>query len=243
MIWLIAQRDLLAVFRDGSAWFLLAVAQVPLAWIFLGTLDPFLEPTTSAAGLDLALTRQVFGAATVLLLVVTPLLAGRALGSELQAGLEALHGTAPLRLSEWLLGKFLATAILNLPFCLLPLALCLSLYGTAPLDVGVLLAATLGLWLASLAFAAVGLFAASLSARPATAAPLAYALLLLLSVLARGEELAAAAVGWLSWLSWQQHLFWPFVGVVRSSDVLYFVLLSALFLALAHRQLDNRRYR
>ena len=69
----------------------------------------------------------------------------------------------------------------------------------------------------------------------------AYGILVLLSVIGRAEGGVEQSVGLFDWLSWNEHLFWFLIGVVRASDLLYFPLLIGFFLALAHRRLANRR--
>jgi ABC-2 type transport system permease protein len=78
-----------------------------------------------------------------------------------------------------------------------------------------------------------------LTAQPALAVVIAYGLLTLLSVINRAEQLAAEQLSLIDWLAWNQHLFWFLSGVVRVSDLLYFLSMTAMFLAFAHRRLAN----
>jgi ABC-2 type transport system permease protein len=239
----IALRDWLGAFRTPVGWVLLAATQLILGYVLLKVLETFTGPAPPerSAGLNLELTHNLFGTAAVLLLLTAPLLAARTLGGELRDGAWPLLASAPVSLIEILLGKFLGLALVLLPVCLLPAVLGLSLLGAAPVDPGLLAAASLGLWLAGLLFAAVGLFAASLSSQPAAAAVAAYGFLVLLSVINRAELIGAARLGVLDWLAWNQHLFWFLTGVVRFSDLVYFLLMTTLFLALALRRLQNLR--
>ena len=243
MIATIAAREWLSTFRTPLAWLLLAAAQVVLTWILLQVLDDFtgLEPPQRSVGLNLELSHNLFGSAAVFLMLTLPLLAARSISGEMRDGVWQMLISAPVTLSQILLGKFCALAALVAVACLIPLALCLTLLGAAPIDPGLFLAATLGLWLTGLLFCAVGLFAASLSSQPAVAAVIAYGLLMLISLANRADHLAAGQISFLDWLSWNQHLFWFLSGVVRVSDLVYFLLASALFLALAHRRLENLR--
>jgi ABC-2 type transport system permease protein len=177
----------------------------------------------------------------VLLLLTVPLLAARTLSGELRDGTWPLLASAPVSLAEILLGKFLGLGLVLLPVCLLPPGLGLTLSGAAAVDPGLLAAAALGLWLTGLLFAAVGLFAASLTSQPIAAAVGAYGVLVLLSVINRADMLGAGRLGILDWLAWNQHLFWFLAGVVRVSDLAYFLLMTSLFLALALRRLGNLR--
>lgn len=245
MIAILARRDLASAFQTPLAWLLLAAMQATLAWIMLRVLDRFtgLEPLERSAGLNLELAHNVFGSASVLLLLAAPLLAARALSQERRDGTYAMLAAMPLSPTQLLLGKFLALALLLLALCAPPLLLCLSLIGAAPVDPGLFVAAALGLWLSGLLFAAVGLFAASLTAQPALAVVIAYGLLTLLSVVNRAEQIAAEQTSLLDWLAWNQHLFWFLSGVVRISDLVYFLLMTTMFLAFAHRRLANLYFR
>lgn len=245
MIWTIARREIQTVLHTGLLWLLLAACTLILGWVFLSVLDPFVGvereglEQISVGALNRRLVRELFGAAAVLLLLIAPLLATRLLSSELRDGRYALLAGAPLTPGEILLGKWLALALVLLALALAPLVLCLALAVSAPVDVGLCLSATLGLWLLGLLFAAVGLFGASLSAQPAAAAVIAYGILILLSLINRAEVSGLQALGLLDWLSWGPHLYWFLAGAVRLSDLGYFLLLSAGFLALAERRLAN----
>ncbi|ESQ16476.1 MAG: ABC transporter permease [Thiohalocapsa sp. PB-PSB1] len=243
MIATIALREWLSAFRTPLAWLLLAAAQAILAWIMLNVLDDFTgqAPAEPNAGLNLQLSHHLFGSCAVFLMLTVPLLAARTISSEIRDGIWHMLIAAPATLGQILLGKFCALAALVLLLCLVPLGLSLTLLGAAPIDPGLFLAATLGLWLTGLLFCAVSLFTASLSSQPALAAVIAYALLMLLSLSNRADHLAAEQITLLDWLSWNQHLFWFLSGVVRISDLTYFLLASSLFLAFAHRRLDNQQ--
>ena len=238
----IAQREWQAAFLSPLAWGLLAANQFILAWIFLRVLEHFsgLEAAQRSAGLTLELSLNLFSFAAVLLLLSVPPLAMRMISGELREGTFNLLGAAPVSLTEILLGKFLGLASIVTILTLLPLLMGLLLASfVEQLDLGLLAAATLGLWLCGWLFAAVGLFASSLSTQPGVAAVAAYGILILLSVI--GHTGGESAGTLFAWLSWNEHLFWFLLGTVRAADLLYFLLFTVFFLALAHRRLANRR--
>lgn len=241
MILTIARREWHAGFRSPLAWVLLAANQLLLAWIFLQVLDRFsgLDAARRATGLTLELSLNLFGFAAALALFCVPLLSMRMLSGELREGTYNLLGAAPVSLLEILLGKFLGLAGITLILGLLPIGTSLLLALAVDLDLGLLAAATLGLWLTGLLFAAVGIFASSLTAQPGLASIAAYGILVLLSVINRTATGEADSI--FDWLSWNEHLFWFLIGVVRASDLLYYLLLISFFLALAHRRMANRR--
>jgi ABC-2 type transport system permease protein len=239
----IARREWQASFLSAQAWTLLAASQLILSWIFLRLLEGFsgLRVAQRTAGLSLELALNLFGFAAVLLLLSVPLLSMRMLSGERRDGTFNLLGSAPITLGEILLGKFLGLAGPVTALCLLPLLASLGLGFSTNLDLGLLAAATLGIWLAGLMFAAIGLFASSLTAQPGLAAVVAYGILVLLSVIDRTGGTWSQSATLFDWLSWNEHLFWFLLGVVRASDLLYFFLFTTFFLALAHRQMANQR--
>lgn len=243
MMLLIAQREWASAFRTPLAWVLLAACLVVLGWAFLERVDRHSGPEAAAGAeaLNADLVQGLFGLTALLLLLIAPLLAARSLTDEHRHGTDELLGSAPVRLLSVVLGKLLGLAPPLLAIATLPAALCLSLLGAAPIDPGLLLAAWVGLALSALLFASAGLFTASLTPQPVAAALLAVALLVLLVLLGNAERLAAQGLALLDWLSWSRHLFWFLTGIVRTSDLGYFVLLSLVFVALTHRRLANQR--
>jgi ABC-2 type transport system permease protein len=240
MMLAIAAREWRAAFLSFVGWGLLAANSFILAWIFLRVLERFsgLEAAQRSLGLTRELSLNLFSFAAVLILLSVPLLAMRMISGELRDGTFKLLGAAPVSLAEVLLGKFLGLGGLVTALALLPLLMGVLAAAFVDLDLGLLAAATLGVWLCGLLFAAVALFASCLGNQPGLAAVVAYGILILLSIIGQtggdGGSLFA-------WLSWNEHLFWFLLGVVRSSDLTYFLLGILFFLALAHRRLANAR--
>lgn len=241
MILTIARREFQAAFLSPLAWGLLAANQGLLAWVFLRVLERFsgLEVAARNTGLSAELSLNLFGFAAVLLLLSVPPLAMRTLSGERREGTFELLAAAPVSLTGILLGKYLGMLGILTVLALPPPVMALALSGFAELDLGRLAAAALGVWLCGGLFAAIGLFASSLTAQPGLAAGIAYSLLILLSVL--GDTGGESAGTLFAWLSWNEHLFWFLLGTVRPADLIYLALLSTFFLALAHRGLANAR--
>lgn len=243
MILTLARREWRAALLTPLGWVLLAANQAVLGWTFLQVLERYsgVEAAKRTVGLTLELSVNLWGFAAALILLSAPLLAARMFAGERHEGSASLLGAAPVSLVDLVLGKYLGLAGLLTLVCLLPPLLALTVTGAVDLDPGLLAAATLGLWLAALMFAAVGLFASTLSAQPGVALIAAYGILILFSVVGVAKRVFEPATGLFDWLSWNEHLLWFLVGAVRLSDIAYYLLFSALFLALAHRRLANRR--
>jgi ABC-2 type transport system permease protein len=243
LIRLIARGELARLVHSILAWVLLAVHQSLLAWVFLRALERFsgLEAAHRVTGLTQELTIDLFGFAAGLALLTVPLLTMGLLAGEWQRGSYPLLLGAPVSLSHILLGKLLGACGLLAALAALPLLMCLLLWPWVALDLGLLLAAALGLGLAYLLFTAAGLWTSALSGRPSTAAAGAYGVLLLLSLVDVAARADTPGGLLLHWLAWNEHLMPFLMGLVQTSDVAYFLILTGLFLSLALWQLERRR--
>ncbi|MEW8459760.1 MAG: ABC transporter permease, partial [Candidatus Thiodiazotropha endolucinida] len=180
---------------------------------------------------------QLYGLASVLSLIITPIITIRSFSESFRDGSYALLSSAPLSNLSILAGKFLAILMFQLLFILIPLLLCVSLTSGIQLDFGLLLAATLGLLLLSGAFTAIGLYFSTLNESPGIAAAGSYGLLLLISLLDQNTE----GGSFMHWLAWPSHYLDLQLGLIRFGDLAYFLLLILFFLGLALYRLDKRR--
>ncbi len=239
MMWRLAGMEWRRLMRTALAWVLLAVALCLLSWQFLGTLQAFtgMQPEARTLGLTHHLGLQLYGLAAAVLLIATPILTLRSFSELFRSGAYSLLSSAPIGVSAILLGKFLGLMLFLLLIALMPalLSLCL-LFGT-PVDLGLVAAATLGLLLLAGLFAAIGLYTSAVTENPGVAAIGAYGLLLLISLLDQHTESGSL----LHWLAWPSHFLNLQIGLVSSSDLAYFGILTALFLGLALYRLDRRR--
>lgn len=243
MIGTILGREVRGGLVTPLLWVLLGAGQIVLAWVFLQTVEGFsaFEADARVASLSLELSLNLFGFAAVVALLAAPLIAMRMLSGEFRDGSFDLIGSSPVRLADVVAGKFLGIVVLITPLCLLPALNVALLAGGARVDPGLFAAATLGLWLAGLFFAAVGLYASSLSTQSGAAVLTAFGILLLFSVIGQAEALGTQGLSLFGWLAWNEHLFWFLLGAVRLSDIAYFLFFTLFFLALTHRRLANRR--
>ena len=172
----IARRDLRRLFSTPLAWCALAAVQLVLGLfffiVFLWGFDarqPMLVAARSSFGLTALVAAPLLKSAALILALLTPLLAMRSLADERRAGTLALTLSSPVSVTGIVLGKYLALlAFLALQCALIALMpLSLALGGT--LDTGLVASALLGLCASAAAFAAVGLWASSLTRQPATA--------------------------------------------------------------------------
>lgn len=244
MIRTLAAKELHALFVAPLAWVLLALLQVVLAWIFLLRLDAFMElqprlaQLANAPGATELVVAPTFSAAAMVLMMVVPLLSMRLIAEERRNRTMTLLMSAPLSMTQIVLGKFLGLFV----FLCIPVALAtllgLALAAGTQVDVGLLAANVIGLGLLLATFAAVGLFASSLTRQPVVAAVLALGLLLGSWLASFASPDSASLVQLLS----VTRRFESFnAGMVDSANVVWHLAVIGAFLALAIRQLDRDR--
>jgi ABC-2 type transport system permease protein len=247
MIWAIAGREFHAMFLAPLAWVILAVIQVILGFMFLTNLDNFmllqpqllqLENTPGVTDIVITPLMQV---AAIILLMVMPLLTMRSIAEEKRNRSMTLLISAPLGISEIVLGKFLGLMLFVLVLVSMLMLMPLSLYlGTTP-DVGKLLSIYLGMLLLLGAFSAIGLYLSSLTENQTIAAVSSFGILLMLWIIDWLSESVGSGQSLLAWLSLLQHHQSFLEGVFDSADVAYYLILITGFLGLTIRQLDRER--
>ena len=247
MILHIALKELKSLFLSPLAWTILAILQAILAWIFFLQIDTFLTIQPQLAALpnapgvtDLVIA-PLMANASVLLLMISPLLTMRLLSEEQRSGSLHLLLSSPVSMLQITLGKYLGILfflfILLAQISLMPL----SLYLGTSLDLGKFLAGLLSSALLLAAFAAAGLYFSSLTKNPLVAAMSTFGLLLMLWIIdaAAGNNAARSEI--FSYMSLLSHQLSMLRGTVDSRDVIYYVLFIITFLTLTIRHLDARR--
>ncbi|MBS0431145.1 MAG: ABC transporter permease [Proteobacteria bacterium] len=245
----IARIDLERLFVRPFAWILAALTLAVLAWFFLLDLNAFLaaQPRLATQAGNLGYTDLVAAphllAFTQLSLLLAPLLTMHALAGERRTHTLPLLFAAGLSPARIVLGKFLAVlAYLGLLLALVALMPAWLAHATSP-DWGQYAAALLGCALCIAALTAIGIAASAFASHPALAATAALLVALALTMLDAGARLGDIDTGWLDYLSLPAHLT-PFMhGLVRSVDVIYFLLIIAVSLALASRRLAADKVR
>jgi len=248
MVFAIAGRELRSLFVSPLAWSILAVVQLILAYIFLTQLDLYMTVQSRLLGIEGApgVTEMIVapllgGAATVLLLVV-PLITMRLVSEERRSQTLSLLFSAPISMTEIVLGKFVGVMGFLLIMLLMILVMPLSLLAGGSLDLGMLAAGGLGLLLLLASFAALGLFMSTLTEQPTVAAVSSFGLLLLLWIIDwAGEANAEQASQLFAYLSLLRHFQSLLQGVFDSGDLVYYLLFIGVFLILSIRRLDADR--
>lgn len=249
----IARHEFARLFVSPLAWTILAVVQLLLGLLFAMSLaDLMLNPErlNEAAGVSEVVGVGLFRFATIVLLVVIPLITMRLFAEERKTGSLDLLLASPVSLTGLVLGKFLGVLGFLTVLLALIAVMPFSLIMGTPLDTGMLTAGVLGLWLMMAAFAAAGTFISSLTREPTIAAIGSFGLLLgiwlthavsffdwqpaLLGVTVPFGDIARE-------LSLLEHYDNLLYGIFDTGDVGYYLVFCGLFLALTVQRLDMER--
>ncbi len=249
MIFTIAGRELRSMFLSPLAWVVLAVVSGLCAYFFLLyvelylQLQPRIAATVSGPGVTSIIIAPLFSTAATILLLVTPLLTMRLISEERRNQTLSLLISAPISMTEIVLGKFLG--VFGFVFLMLALIVFmpLSLLVGGALDVGLLASGVLGLVLLLASFCSVGLLISSLTQQPTVAAIGTFGVLLLLWILNLASTTGSGGGEVLAYLSMLSHYQSLLQGVFSSADIFYYLLVTGSCLALSIRRLDADRLR
>ncbi len=247
MIWVIARREIAAMFLAPLAWIILAVVQAILGYMFLANLDNFfllqpqlirLENTPGVTDIVITPLMQI---AAIILLMVMPLMTMRSIAEEKRQRTLSLLVSAPLSMTEIVLGKFFGLVGFVVILVSLLMLMPLSLYlGTSP-DAGKLLSIYVGMLLLLSAFAAIGLYLSSLTENQTIAAVSTFGTLLMLWIIDWAGASLESGQSVVAYLSMLQHHQRMLEGVFDTADLAYYAIVIVGFLGLTIRQLDRER--
>ena len=255
MIFTIAAKELKGLFASPLAWMVLTVVQLISGYAFLKRLDDFLQiqpqlvQLASPPGVTELVVAPLYATTAIVLLFAVPLLGMRSIAEERRNQTMVFLTSAPLSITQIVLGKFLGLALFVTLIVALVTAMPLTLAASTQLDYGLIASLAAGLLLIAAAFSAVSLYISSLTTYPVAAAFGAFAALLTMILMgeaaadglrARGWHLPAALVLVFSPLKNFEPLG---KGVVDTYAIACSIMLVIVFVVLAVRRLVGRRLR
>lgn len=231
----VAWRDTRAYFSSPMGYIVGAVFLALTGYFFVADIS---QPLAEAS------VRGYLGPATFILILMAPVLTMRLVAEEQKLGTIELLLTAPIKDWEVVLGKFLASMIFFVGTLAFTLYYVVLLYWFGDPDTGPLLTGYLGIILYGAAALSVGLLASTLTSNQIVAAVVGFGLLLLLSLIDQTASLVSGIPAEiLSQISLSAHYDDFSRGVIDTSNLVYYISVTALFLFLAVRSLESRRWR
>ncbi len=240
----IARNELRRLYLSPIAWITMALVQFLLAIVFFTLLNNFLQLDRgdTTLGITSTVVAGTLQSAGLIILLTAPFLTMRLFSEERRSGTLNLLLSAPVSITEMVLGKYLGIMLFLAGLLLLIGLMPLSLYVGTSIDPGQFACAMLGLFLLMCAITSIGLFMSILSRQPGVAAISTFAVIFLLWIIhiagATGNEQVA---GIFSYLSMLQHFNNLLSGMFSSVDVFYYLLVSLSFTLLSIWRLDTLR--
>jgi len=231
---IITKRELAAFFSSPIAYV------VGAAFLFITGLFFYF----TVAFESIATLTQVFTVIAVVLLFVAPVLTMRLLAEEARSGTLELLLTAPVRDWEVVVGKFVAAFVFFLAMLTPTLyyLFLLTRYGLP--DVPVTFSGYVGIVLLGAMLLSLGVLTSAMSANQIIAAVLGISLALAFWLVGGLGSTVEGPVGnLLTYVGIQNHLADFLVGLVTTSNIVYFLSVTAAALFLATRVLEIRRWR
>lgn len=247
MILTIAKREIASMFLSPLAWTILAVIQGILGYMFLAQIESYfmLQPQfmrlQNVPGVTDVVVSPIFSLAAIILLMIMPLITMRTLAEEKKNKTINLLFSAPISITQLVLGKYLGLIFFILILTCLLMLMPLSLLLGTQLDLGKLFSIFIGMLLLLGSFAAIGLYLSSLTENQTIAAVSTFGVLLMLWIINWVSDSLDQGQSIISYLSLIKHHQPLLDGVFDSSDISYYLLIILLFLGLTIRRLDRDR--
>ena len=217
----------------------------PMAYIIIGVflaLSGFFFGNSSAAYTETSI-RGFLEMSSLLLLLLIAVLTMRLLAEEKKLGTIELLLTAPVRDSEIILGKFFGSLGIIMVMLVLTFYYPILLLVFGNPDIGPMASGYLGLFLLSCASLAIGIFASSLTSNQIVAAVVTGGILFGLWFLGYAADFLPRAMGdFIGYFSLSSYFPDFMTGIIDTRGIVYYLSVTALFLFLAIRSLENSRW-
>lgn len=189
--------------------------------------------------------RPTFYSIAIVMLLSLPLLTMRLFAEERKLRTFEFLMTAPIRVNDMVLGKFLSVYLVYLGLLVLTGFVPLIMAGFSSFDWNPIFTGYLGLTLLGGLFLAAGVFASSLTENQIIAAFLSFGILLLFWLLgAVGTLMGDTGAGnFIAYLSFIEHYDRLVRGLVDTKDLIYFISGITLMLFLAHQVVESQRWK
>ncbi len=247
IIYKIARTELRMLFYSPVAWFLLVVFVVQTAMFFTGRYEGFVKNNELDDG-------HVYMASSVLFVMglwrimqgylyyYIPLLTMGLMSKELSSGSIKLLYSSPVSNVQIVLGKFFSMVIYAAVMAvILSVYVIYAGYTVQDFELSAVLVGLFGLFLLTCTYAAVGIFVSCLTSYQFVAAIGTFLILMLLSMVGGLWQEYDVIRDVTYWLSINGRASTFIMGMVCSEDLLYFIVLTALFLVLTIIRLNAVR--
>lgn len=251
----IAKNEFRYLFYSPIAWFVLLVFLVQCAVFFCGPVYDYannqelsIKNMVSFGGFDPPLTKSIFYGKNFLenivrnLYLFIPILTMGLISREVNSGTTALLFSSPVNLRRVILGKYLGIMLYNLLLLLIvAIFLATGIFDIKQADYGTLLSAALGLYLLICTYSAIGMFMSCLSSYQIVSALATFVVLFILTYIGSLWQRYDFIRDLTYFLSMQNRTEKMLHGLIVTKDLIYFVLVTCMFLTFTFIRLKNDR--
>lgn len=233
--WTFTLKELKSFFNSPVAYVILTLFLLIAGWFFASSL--FL--------INQAELRDIFSFVIPLsFMFFVPAITMRLIAEEKKSGTLELLVTLPVRDSEIVLGKFFASLLLLASALLLTFAYPMTISFLGDPDSGAIIGGYLGLLLMGASYLAIGVFTSGLTQNQIVAFITGFVLIFVFFMLDKVVVFFPGPIASvLEYLSMTYHLENIARGIVDTRDLIYFGSVITVFLYMAVRTLESRRWR
>ena len=251
-IWTIARRDFKNYFTSPIAYIVIAGFMGIMGWMFFFNLSHFnlqnmqYQQFNMGKGVSITegIVRPLYGNMNVIFLFLVPFITMRLFAEEKKQHTIELLMTAPVTLTETILGKFLSSFLLVSIMFSLTVIYPIVLFSTGNPELGPIVTSYIGTLLLSGCYLSIGILFSSLTENQIVAGALTFASGLFFWLISWATQTAGPVWGeLLTYLSLISHYSNFGQGLLNSSDVFYYLSFIGVGLFLTHRVLDSFRWR
>jgi ABC-2 type transport system permease protein len=247
-IYRIAKTELNTMFYSPVAWVVLVIFSIQSSWKFFDSLERFEKAQKMGQGLD-NLSQIIFSGFNGLytemqnyLYLYVPLLTMGLVSREINSGSIKLLLSSPIKIKDIVLGKYLAIAGYCLLFVgILGIQVVIAYFSVDNLDLKFAISGLIGLYLLVCTYAAIGLFMSCLTSYQVVAAISTLVVLAGLNFIGKLWQDVEYVKDITYFLSIAGRANEMLEGLIISKDVLYFILVSSLFIGLSIYKLQTGR--
>lgn len=239
IIWKIAKAELQTLFFSPLAWLMLVVFGITVFGAFYDRFDILVR--TQELGDQLGnVTRELYidqrgtyASILEILYFFFPLLTMGLISRELGSGSMKLLDSSPVSTSQVVCGKYLCMCIFSLLLiAILFIPVVLGIFTVENLEMKAIFTGLLGMYLLMCTYSAIGLYMSSLSTYPIVAAVGTLGILAALNMIGTVWQEYDFMRDITYWLSISSRIVSFLTGIIASADVIYYLLVIILFVAL-----------
>jgi ABC-2 type transport system permease protein len=255
LLFKIAKNELRYLFYSPIAWFVMIVFWVVCAAFYINALYPiawqqdiYLKNSPGFNGLGESLTARIFQKQGVFDNVINnlyyfiPILTMGLISREVTSNSVKLLYSSPVSIRKIVLGKYLGIVLYNLLLvAILGVFMVSGVFNIRHADYGLFLSAALGFYLLVCAYSSIGLFMSTLSTYQLLSALGTFIIIFLLGVIGKLWQRYDFVRDLTWWLSLQSRTAKMLNGLIVTRDVIYFIIVSGMFLAFSVIKLQSGR--